>query len=76
MHDFGTDIVEKLWESPDQLGSHYIYIGGLTTNSTLALLAVEPINFGDERFVLRASGKIEKLPNAEIEKLLISNPAP
>ena len=76
MHDFGTDIPEKLWESPDQAGSHYIYSGGLTTNNPAALLAVEPLIFGDARFVLRASGEIEKLSSAEIERLLALNPAP
>src|SRR5207244_2588840 len=26
-HDFTPDIAEKIWESPDQEGSHYIYSG-------------------------------------------------
>src|SRR5260221_1669102 len=51
-HDFTTEIAEKLWESPDQLGSHYVYSGGLTTNKTNSVLAVEPPNFGSQRFVL------------------------
>jgi len=76
MHDFGADIPEKLWEAPDQAGSHYIYIGGLTTNNSTALLAVEPLNFGGMRFVMRTSGDIEQLPSAEIERLLVSKPAP
>ena len=65
--DFSAEIPDKLWESPDQLGSHYIYAGGLTTNSPTALLAVEPLNFGDTRFVLRVSGEIEKNSSREIE---------
>lgn len=65
-HDFVPDIPEKLWESPDQLGSHYIYSGGLTTNETRVLLAVEPPNFGDQRFGLLISGDIKMLSAAEI----------
>jgi hypothetical protein len=76
MHDFTLEIPDKIWESPDQLGSHYIYTGGLTTNTPGALLAVEPPNFGDTRFVLRASGVIEKMPSREIETSLSTNPRP
>jgi hypothetical protein len=69
-HDFGTEIVEKLWESPDQSGSHYIYSGGLTTNDVHALLAVEPLTFGDLRFVLKVSGEIKMLSGKDIERKL------
>lgn len=69
-HDFGTEISEKLWESPDQAGSHYIYSGGLATNNVDALLAVEPTNFGERRFVLIVSGEIVELPNEEIKRRL------
>lgn len=69
-HDFVPEITEKLWESPDQLGSHYMYSGGLTTNELRALLAIEPPNFGDRRFVLRVSGRIEALSKSEIETML------
>lgn len=53
---------------PDQQGSRYIYLGGLTTNNPDALLAVEPPNFGEQRFVLRVSGEIVMLPGGEIER--------
>ena len=69
-NDFDQEIVEKLWESPDQSGSRYIYSGGRTTNDVDALLAVEPLNFGDQRFVLKISGEIESLSNKEIEQRL------
>jgi hypothetical protein len=69
-HDFGTEISEKLWESPDQAGSRYIYSGGLTTNNVDALLAVEPTNFGERRFVLTVSGEIVELSNEEIKRRL------
>ena len=69
-HDFGNDIVEKLWESPDQNGTRYIYTGGLTTNRVESLLAIEPRVFGDKRFVLRVSGDIEMLANEDIDRHL------
>jgi len=75
-NDFTPEIPDKLWEAPDQLGSHYIYVGPLTTNQPQALLAAEPPNFGDGRFILRASGEIEKLSNEEIGKLLQGNSKP
>jgi hypothetical protein len=65
-HDFVPELSEKLWESPDQLGSHYVYSGGLATNDVGAVLAVEPPNFGDQRFVLLTSGDIKMLSDAEI----------
>jgi hypothetical protein len=65
-HDFVPEIAEKNWESPDQLGSHYIYSGGLATNDVGALLAVEPPNFGDQRFVLLTSGDIQMLSDVDI----------
>ena len=69
-HDFGPEIPEKLWESPDQTGSRYIYSGGLTTNHLATLLAVEPSNFGERRFALIVSGEIVELSNDEIKRRL------
>ncbi len=69
-HDFVPEIPEKIWESPDQLGSHYIYSGGFTTNDLERVLAVEPINFGEPRFVLLTSGRIEQLSGKAIESKL------
>jgi hypothetical protein len=60
-HDFVPEIPDKLWESPDQLGTHYIYFGGLTTNQVQAMLAAEPPNFGDRRFALLVSGEIQQV---------------
>lgn len=60
-HDFVLEIPDKLWESPDQLGSHYLYTGGLSTNDAAAILAVEPLAFGESRFALTGGGQIEKL---------------
>lgn len=68
--DFSDEINEKLWESPDENGSHYIYRGGLTTADTNAVLAVEPVMFGEKRLALFVSGKIEMLSNPEIESKL------
>jgi hypothetical protein len=69
-HDFVPEIPDKLWQSPDGLGSHYIYIVGLKTGSGKALLAYEPPNFGDSRFCLLTDGEIVKLPLSEIHARL------
>lgn len=69
-HDFVPEIPDKLWESPDQIGTHYIYFGGLTTNNVQAMLAAEPQNFGDKRFVLLASGEIQQVSSDQIEHAL------
>jgi hypothetical protein len=68
--DFQSEISEKLWEAPDQIGTHYIYSGGLTTNDMERALAVEPLNFGDHRFVLFASGELRQISSSEIGNLL------
>ena len=65
-HDFGPEIPEKLWESPDQLGTHYLYVGGMTTNNPAAIIAIEPPAFGEARYVLTVGGRIEKLSADEI----------
>jgi len=75
-HDFVPDIPEKIWESPDQAGSHYSYSGGLTTNGVDALLAIEPWNFGDRRFVLKVSGDIEMWSTKQIEAKLAEGKRP
>lgn len=67
MNDFVREIPEKIWESPDNDSTHYLYSGGLTTNDANAIVALEPVAFGEKRFVLRSSGKIEKLSAEEIE---------
>jgi hypothetical protein len=74
--DFGPEISGKLWESPDQNGSHYIYSGGLTTNEVNALLAIEPLGFGESRFVLKVSGEIEQLSNEQIAERLTGKRQP
>lgn len=67
-HDFVAEIPSRLWESPDQLGTHYYYFGGLKTNAPSRLLAMEPPIFGEHRFVLMTSGEIEKLSAREIRQ--------
>ncbi len=66
-HDFVPEISEKLWESPDQHGSHYIYSGGLTMTNQGALLVVEPSHFGEQRFGLLISGEIQSLSSRDID---------
>jgi hypothetical protein len=74
--DFGVEIPEKLWESPDQYGTRYIYVGGRSISTTNAVLAVEPVNFGEHRFVLFSSGEIHLLPNEQINRQLVGEVKP
>jgi hypothetical protein len=76
LHDFVPDIPSKLWESPDQSGSHYLYSGGVSTNNPAVLLAIEPPNFGDQRFVLTVSGEIELLSKRELDQRTSGQPRP
>lgn len=69
-NDFISEIPEKLWESPDQPGSRYIYFGGLSTNESNVIMILEPANFGDRRFVLKTSGEMELLLNEDIQRRL------
>jgi hypothetical protein len=69
-HDYVADIPAKTWEAPDSAGTRYIYVGGLTATQTNAVLVCEPQNFGDERLVMFADGKIQKLKTAEIHRMM------
>jgi len=67
-HDFVQEIPEKMWESPDENGTRYIYHGGWTTNDATKLIAVEPAIFGDTRFALSGDGAIVAVTTEEITK--------
>jgi hypothetical protein len=69
-HDFVSEISEKIWQAPDSVGTRYIYVGGLSSHSTNEVTACEPASFGDQRFVLFATGEIKKLPTAAIRQAL------
>lgn len=69
-HDFVPEIPEKIWQAPDSVGTRYLYVGGLTLASTTNILACEPVNFGDARFVLLVSGEIRMLSAPEIRRRL------
>jgi hypothetical protein len=71
-HDFGNELPDKLWESPDPFGTRYIYFGGLSTNGSPRLLALEPPNLGDRRYALKTTGEIELLSNDEIQRMMRS----
>ena len=58
-HDWGPEIPQKIWEA-DLSGTHFIYFVGKATNLKGALIAAEPLNFGESRYVLTASREIEK----------------
>jgi hypothetical protein len=69
-HDYITEIPTRSWEAPDSSGTRYIYFAGLTLDRTNSLLFCEPQNFGDERLVVFADGKIQKLKTDEIHRLM------
>ena len=69
-HDFAPEIPDKIWESPDQAGTHYIYVGGRTTNDLAAVIAFEPPAFGARRLVLKGSGEIQMMSSAELNQPL------
>jgi hypothetical protein len=69
-HDYVIEIPEKLWQSPDNLGSRYIYIGGQPMGATNGLIAYEPSSFGDPRLALFGDGNIRSLKLDAIHKLL------
>ena len=59
LHDWGPEIPQKIWEA-DLTGTHFIYLGGERANLKGALIAAEPLNFGESRYVLMANGEIQK----------------
>lgn len=71
-HDFVPEIPDKLWQSPDGAGTHYLYFGDQRASADHTLIACEPAPFGDPRFALLADGQIVKLTPAEISERLTS----
>lgn len=71
-HDYITEIPSRLWQAPDSAGTRYLYFGGQSLSQSNALLACEPLNFGDDRLVLLAGGRIQSMKTAEIHRLLSS----
>jgi len=72
-HDFTGEIPGKFWEAPDRLGSRFIYVGALKKTAegeTPRILAVEPPNFGEERFAIFTDGEIRQEHSDEIQTLL------
>lgn len=69
-HDYVAEIPSKIWEAPDSTGTRYLYVGGLTLSESNAVMSCEPQNFGDERLILFASGKIQALKTPEIYRLM------
>ena len=65
-HDFVPEIPEKIWQAPDNAGTRYLYIGGLTQAHGTNLIACEPLSFGEERFALLVNGEILKLSTLEL----------
>jgi hypothetical protein len=69
-HDYGLEIPGKLWQAPDSAGTRYLYLGNQAFGQTNSLLVCEPRNFGDDRLVMFADGRIETLKTPEIYRLM------
>ena len=69
LHDWGAEIPQRLWEA-DGEGTHYLYFAPSMKGGLDELIAAEPLNFGDQRYVLTASGEIELLRAEAIMDLL------
>jgi len=69
-HDYVNEIPAKNWEAPDSAGTRYLYVGGLTLVQSNEVLVCEPQNFGDERLVLFASGRIQASKTQELHRLM------
>jgi len=67
-NDFVPEIPEKIWEAPDESGSHYVYHAGFTTNDVNVLVAIEPPNFGESRFAIGGSGHVVSVNAQDIAK--------
>jgi len=71
-HDYVPEIPEKIWQSPNSKGTRYIYFGGGRVAAT-NIIACEPLDFGEHRFVLFGSGEIKRLSTTEIRRLVASS---
>jgi hypothetical protein len=69
-HDFAPEIPETAWQTPDRYRSHFIYFGRRSTSQPKAIVAMEPLSFGDPRFVLFSDGEIQSLSHEKIHALL------
>jgi len=69
-HDYVSEIPSKVWEAPDSSGTRYIYVAGLTLGQSNALLVCEPLNFGQQRLILFADGRIQSSKTEEIHQLM------
>jgi len=69
-HDYIAEIPSRFWEAPDSVGTRYVYIAGLALGQSNAMLVCEPQNFGEERLILLADGKIRSCKTDEIHRLM------
>lgn len=65
-HDYVPELPAGLWQAPDESGSRYVYLGGLSGNLTTKIVAYEPPSFGNQRFVLFGDGSIREMETKEI----------
>jgi hypothetical protein len=69
-HDYVAEISPRVWEAPDSTGTRYIYLGGLSLDQTNAVIACEPLHFGDERFVILGNGVVKTMKTVDIRRLM------
>ena len=69
-HDYVPGIPTKVWQSPDTADTQYVYLAGSTLTQSNALVVFEPPDFGDDRMVILASGKVQTMKTSEIHRLL------
>jgi hypothetical protein len=70
------EIPEDAWRVPDGSGMTYIYVPGLVADRGDSLLAYEPGLFGKERFALRTSGAIVRMPDSELRRPMAGRDTP
>ena len=63
-------IPDKLWEVGSIVGARYRYVAGLSSSQDSRIVVFEPAVHGDQHFVLRLNGRIERLSSDAIRKEL------
>ena len=74
-HDWVPEIPTRIWEA-DPAGTHFIYVGGFTTNSRGTAIVAEPAHFVSSRYIITATGEIKKASAEEIASNFGRQPSP
>ena len=60
----------RLWEVAGIVGARYRYVAGLALSEDARIVVFEPAVHGDERFILRLNGRIERISSDRIREEL------